>query len=259
MWRQGCRRSNVWIARVQADSGLYALRDLQVVQDLPGTGTPFERLVALLMDDCYDAAAIDAPFSLPATYVPGGYTALLDAVANRPHDGRPFPKAAELLAAVDPPLLPRGRKVYRETERMWIDRGVNTRSTVWAGARGGAAMTVACLRLLHESNCPVWPWMGNAHQGCLVEAFPAAQLQAWGLPHQKYNGRDAVQQANRETIISGIEKRIDVGPFREQLMINADALDAVIAAFAGIAVTQDLLAAEPGSKSQLEGWIAVHR
>lgn len=52
-----------------------------------------------------------------------------------------------------------------------------------AGPRGGAAMTAACLKLLHEANCPIWPWQRSARR-LLAEAFPAAQLRHWQLPHQ---------------------------------------------------------------------------
>ncbi len=36
MWRQRCRRSNVWVASVEGDVGTYRLRALRTVQDLAG-------------------------------------------------------------------------------------------------------------------------------------------------------------------------------------------------------------------------------
>lgn len=41
------------------------LLDLRPVQNLPSDGKPFDRLVTLLSASQYEAAAIDAPFSLP--------------------------------------------------------------------------------------------------------------------------------------------------------------------------------------------------
>ena len=120
-------------------------------------------------------------------------------------------------------------------------------------------MTTACLTLLYRAECRIWPWADAGEPGLLVEAFPAAQLETWGLPHQKYNDqKDAQHQTNREKIVLGLEQRIDLGEFRKQLVSNADALDAVVATFAGIAVTKGKLAVPPGSESGLEGWIAVH-
>ena len=259
MWRQGCTRSNVWIATVDADARMYRLRDLRAVQELPGDGTPFNRLIALLQTDTFDAAGIDAPFSVPATYVADGHAGLLTTVGGCPCVDRPFPCASDFLAAVAPSLPPPGKHIYRATERYWINQGVNTRSTVWAGARGGAPMTAACLCLLHRVGKDVWPWAPAGRTPCLVEAFPAAQLKTWGLPCQQYNGRDAQARANRQAIIEDLEQRLLLGEFRPRLLDSADALDAVVAAFAAIAVTMNLLAGVPGAEAGREGWIAVHR
>lgn len=258
MWSQGCRSSNVWIARVEGTAGAYLLRDLRTVQDLPGADAPFDRLVALLQAGAYEAAGIDAPFSVPAAYVRGTHAALLSAIGCCALRNRPFPCAADFMATVAPSLQPRGAKIYRETERVWLGQGVNTRSTVWAGPRGGAAMTAACLYLLHRAQRPLWPWTAD-RRGCLVEAFPAAQLKTWGLAHQQYNGGDHQQQANREIIVEAIEQRITLGQFRAAISRSADALDAVVAAFAGMAVTEGRLYDQPGAESLREGWIAVHR
>ncbi|MGA3124895.1 MAG: hypothetical protein ABSF69_29470 [Polyangiaceae bacterium] len=41
-------RSNIWIAEVGSDDDALVLHDVRRVQRLPGTGLPFDRLVALL-------------------------------------------------------------------------------------------------------------------------------------------------------------------------------------------------------------------
>jgi hypothetical protein len=118
-------------------------------------------------------------------------------------------------------------------------------------------MTAACLMLLHAASRPVWPWVPN-EPGQLVEAFPAAQLKTWGLPHQKYNGTGAVPAANRREIVAELADRVELGDYRSQVLANADALDAVVAAFAAVAVSRHRLVSPPGPEAPLEGWIAVH-
>src|SRR5262252_834104 len=45
MWKAGCRNSNVWIAKVRRGNQ-FVLCDLRTVQELPGDGAPFHRLVS---------------------------------------------------------------------------------------------------------------------------------------------------------------------------------------------------------------------
>jgi hypothetical protein len=119
-------------------------------------------------------------------------------------------------------------------------------------------MTAACLALLAAANRPLWPW-SKARTGVIAEAFPAAQLVQWQLRHTSYSGASAEVAKNRETILVGLRKRIHLPPELEsQMRSSADALDVVICAFSGIAVTQGELAAPAGPSASDEGWIAVH-
>jgi hypothetical protein len=123
-------RSNVWIADVRGGSGQFALHGLARVTDLPGNHPPFRRLASLLSEAEFDAAAIDAPFSVPMNYLPkGGHQALLERVASLGRSaGRPFPSAndfVELAIGKRPPPSP--RKPLRRTELCWQRRGVNGR------------------------------------------------------------------------------------------------------------------------------------
>ena len=264
-WRASCGNSNVWIAVVLAEPDGPRVERLFRVQDLAGTTPPFARLAALLRDGAYLAAGIDAPFSLPSGFMPrGGHSGLLTQVhglACKSKD-RPFPEAREFVEAVtgrSHPLTP--PKPYRETEHAWQKRGLNVRSTLWAGARGGAAMTAACLTLLAEANRPIWPWARES-AGLLVEAFPAAQLREWSLPHERYNGDDLGAIVARGDIIDGIRCRIRFGPRIEDLMRgSADALDAVLCSFAGMAISISEMRGNPDRTCacELEGFIAVHR
>lgn len=255
-WRPGRRTSNVWVAEVVRGEERLRLVSLRRVQDLPGDEAPFDRLAALLQGS-FSAAGIDAPFSVPSPFV-GSHAALLNLVAKQErHAGRPFITGGELVRAVTgqpPPLSP--PKPLRVTDKRWQDKGVNTRSTLWSGARGGAPMTAACLTLLHAVGGPVWPFSNG--RSLLAEAFPAAQLRTWGLPHQGY-GKPREGAPSRRAIVEALHVRIALGSFAETMLGCPDAMDAVVAAFGAVAVTTGKLVDEPGPTAGAEGWIAVHR
>lgn len=260
MWGPGCSKSNVWIAVVQPGHALPVLHALHRVQQLSGSGHPFDRLAAYLAAGAYAAAAIDAPFSVPQQYVPqGGHAALLLRIASgssgtsrRFLDGPSFVTALAGASRVTPP------KPLRKTEEHWTNLGVNTRSTMWTGARGGAPMTSACVALLHRAARPMWPW-SKAKTGSVVEAFPAAQLRDWNLPSVKYNGASPQAHANRKKIVATLANRVGLGSFTSTVLGDADALDAVLCAFAASAVSSGQVAVPPppGLPAD-EGWIAVH-
>ncbi len=236
-WKARCSRPTVWVAAIE-NNVAPRLTNLRPVQSLPGDGEPFTRLLALLRAGDFAAAGIDAPFAIPAKYLPpGGHVELLYRVGRlSPMLDRPFASGAALvgLAAEIAPLDQ--KKPHRETERVWVERGVNTRSTLWNGPRGGAAFAAACLTLLARSGRPVWPW--NCGPGMLVEAFPAAQLRTWALPHSGYSKPE--QHDAREQILIGLAKRLDfTASQRDSMLGSPDALDAVIAAFAAIAAVRE--------------------
>jgi hypothetical protein len=88
----------------------------------------------------------------------------------------------------------------------------------------------------------------------IVEAFPAAQLQFWGLPHQNYSGSSG--RINREKIIKAISAFVKIDFKTQQLMTDIpDALDALIACFAAIAATTNSF--EQADYSIDDGMIAV--
>jgi hypothetical protein len=227
------------------------------VQQLPGTGTPFDRLVELIAAGEFDAATIDAPFSLPSQHLPlGGHRELLRSIRALPNaSDRDFPLGSAIVllgenVTVKHQDMP---KPLRETERYWAERGVNTRSTMWSGTRGGAPFAAACLRLLELAGRPIWPWH-DPQPGILGEAFPAAQLCQWRLPHRAYSKPS--QTENREAIVWGLSARVSIDPVDERKLLDSpDALDAVIAAFAAIAIAKGEVA--NFSRPSEEGFIAV--
>jgi hypothetical protein len=250
--------TNVWIATVQSREGSFRLSGLQPVQALPGDDVPFNRLAALLRRGDFAAAGIDAPFSIPAEHLRGRtHGEILAEVANIPRGARYFPEGKAFVEAVTgrtPPLA--SPKPYRATDAFWIGRGLNVRSTLWAGARGGAPMTAASLTLLQHAGRPIWPF-STPCPGVIVEAFPAAQLRQWGLPAMKYDGVDGAP--NRNAIVDALVRRgLHLGTFEAKMREKADATDAVLCAFAAIAVTENSIAVSPSLEAIGEGWIAVH-
>lgn len=259
MWTSGCGRSNVWIATAKTRLGVGVMRlfELRPVQHLPGSAHPFERLVALLERGDYCAAAIDAPFSLPARHMPaGGLPRLLRDVERFPTENRPFAKGADLVAYAEQNARLQQKKPLRNTEQAWADKGVNIRSTLWDGPRGGAPFTVTCLTLLARVGGPVWPWT-HADRGLLVEAFPAGQLHDWELAHQGY--AESGPSPNRDRILEEVSRCIEIPDAMYRCCrSNADALDAVLCLFAAKAAVEGQATAEGPAAAQHEGWIATH-
>jgi hypothetical protein len=104
MWSAGCRTSNVWIAQISKSSrveNFFCLTQWKRVQDLPGTEAPFLRLARFLAKRCFEAATIDAPFSIPAEFMPaGGHNSLLMEVGSRKDCNRPFLEGKAFVALV---------------------------------------------------------------------------------------------------------------------------------------------------------------
>lgn len=265
MWRKGCARSNVWLSVVEELDGKRKLKALMRVQELPEAlgEEPFYRLMIFLRTANFLAAAIDAPFSVPRQFVPeADYLKLLAKIDRIPVEGRFFPKGVALVKAVAG-KIPRRKtqEMYRETEKFWLRQGLNLRPSLWTKGRPGAPLTSACLKLLAQTGCPIWPWENKTQKRLLVEAFPTAQLKIWGLPYFGYGDKGADAGNKRLEIISALHNRLTIpSHLRDKMLSSADALDAVICAFAAIAVTEDKLAFEPDREfSALEGWISLHR
>lgn len=235
-WKMRNSKPTVWIAAIE---NIVAMRltDLRPVQSLPGDGDPFKRLLALLSAGDFAAAGIDAPFAIPARYLPsGGHVELLNRVRKlAPAPDRPFPLGEVLVDFAKEVAQLDQKKPHRVTERRWINHRVNTRSTLWNGPRSGAAFTIACLTLLARSGRPIWPW--TCGPGMLVEAFPAAQLRTWALPFSGYSKPE--QHKAREQILAGLAMRLEFNASQREAMLGCpDALDAVIAAFAAVAAAR---------------------
>ena len=187
----------------------------------------------------------------------GGWPTLLRDVEGLPTGSRPFAKGERLVTYAQQNASLEKKKPLRETERAWVGRGVNVRSTLWNGPRGGAPFTVACITLLAKVNRPIWPWT-RADRGLLVEAFPAGQLREWELPHTGYTG--SFPSAERDNILMEVSRFLEIpDPLRSCCRSNPDALDATLCLFVARAAVDRL--ATPGDSTAAatrEGWIATH-
>ncbi len=260
-WRAANANPNVWVCRIKCGSHQKPqVTELRPVQDLEGTGSPFQRLAHILAARQFSAAAIDAPFSLPSRYVPAdGWPELLELVDALAFDAAAsFPSGPSLIALAETVASLDRLKPLRCTEKWWSDRQINVRSTLWWKPRGGAPFAAACMKLLATAGMPpCWPWSAKT-EGLIAEAFPAAQLRSWGLPFKKYDGINGSDM--RQQIIQGLEPRVRFDGFRKLAEESADALDAVISSFAALAVFRDN-AIRPDADDAIvwrEGWIAVH-
>ena len=258
-WKPTVSKPTVWLASVD-DGAAPKVEWLHSVQELASGTPPFEWLAGFLRSGRFKGAGIDAPFSVPIEYIPdGGWPGLVTAIGKIAEDGRPFPRADSFLGAIG---CQTQRKVLRKTEAFWRGEGINVRSTLWWKPRGGAPFAAACIKLIAAAGLPrCWPWTDPA-PGFLVEACPAAQLRKWNLDHQRYNGTDGAPVRGR--IVEALKGRIDFGRFEAVVRGSADALDAVLAAFAPMAVwNRTAVMPENATVSDgpidKEGWIAVHR
>ncbi|CAM9919062.1 unnamed protein product, partial [Phaeothamnion confervicola] len=267
-WSSGTSRSNVWIATLKESSrrrlqlvGLVRVQNIQPISKL----SPFDSLAEFLRTGSFDCAAIDAPFSLPLAAMPeDGFRALLKLVSELPLDsGRHIPRGAQLLEIARRRIetLPKdGDKNYRRLVEQIFGA---TRTPLWNGPRPGAPFTVTCLRLMSAAGVTSL-WAGNSakrRQPRLVEAYPARQLKAWGIENKKYDGKKGDAPSMRHKILSQIRAmwRVKIDGSDEQLMLDsADALDALICAFAARAAYLGIACKPPKNLDPREGWIAIH-
>lgn len=261
-WKPRCARPNVWVATATLSDQSISIESVIPVADLSGDGDPFDNLSKFLSTTRNAIAAIDAPFSVPFELCSDAEQLWTD-VNRLPKEGRPFPNGAALVEMILPALAPRGKKLYRETEKNWLERGVNTRSTVWAGPRGGAPFAAACMTLLSRHEGAVWPIRSQTSLGCtLVEAFPAAQLKQWGLPYAGYNGsiENAVQL--RKEILSWLidHRQLKISANNHELCVDsADALDSIVCVYSAATIARGQNDSLVGGFSSSEGWISIHK
>jgi Protein of unknown function (DUF429) len=90
----------------------------------------------------------------------------------------------------------------------------------------------------------------------MVEAFPAAQLCQWGLPHEAYN-RSTEKEGSAPFTCKVVTDAVRACELRGMLKDSADALDAVVCAFAANAVAIGHAMTYAEDSFDTEGVIAV--
>lgn len=99
----------------------------------------------------------------------------------------------------------------------------------------------------------------RAGQGTVVEVYPGASLRLWGLPTTGYK----TSPEARATLVRALMDMapwIELGSQENTMIESADALDAVVAAFAARSAALGLStqpAEELLTQAQIEGWIAL--
>jgi hypothetical protein len=106
----------------------------------------------------------------------------------------------------------------------------------------------------------VWPLRPGGEGAVLVEACPAAQLFTWGLEASGYRGAKAKAVAARARILTALI--VDHGLVVSDSLValcrdNADALDAVLCAYAAKTMADGRHPRQLPAAARSEGWIVV--
>jgi predicted nuclease with RNAse H fold len=152
----------------------------------------------------------------------------------------------------------RRRLTTRLTDRVVREQTGLVPLSVAADRIGYVALRCAALLArLAQRGQPV----DRSGSGTVVEVYPAASLQRWGLPHRRYKGpRDSHALA---TMVAELQARagwLELGEHAALCRRSHDAADAVTAALSARAAALELTA--PPGENQLpaartEGWIAI--
>lgn len=220
-----------YAARLRWDAGA------ATVVDLVGRADD-DAIVALARDA--DRVGLDCPFGWPTPFVE--FVAAHRAGDVPPQDGAP--------------LEWRRRLAYRETD-LAVTRSTGLRPlSPSADLIGHVTMRAAAL--LPRLGVGATDRDGS---GRAVEAYPAAALKQWGLPHRGYKGTANV--AALQASVSALHAAapwLDLGAFETLCRTCDDAFDAVIAALIARAAACGLTAVPDDTQraaARVEGWIAV--
>ncbi len=199
-----------------------------------------EAILALARDA--DRVGLDCPFGWPVPFV--------DFVSAH--------RAGDVPAQRGLPLDWRRRLALRETD-LAVHRRTGLRPlSPSADLIGHVTMRAAALLPRLSPDGRPLPRDGS---GRAVEAYPAAALKVWGLPHRGYKGK--VNAARLQASVSALQRAaewLDLGPHEDVCRRCDDAFDAVVAALIARAAachfTHDP-SAEQRELARVEGWIAV--
>ncbi|MBQ1061977.1 DUF429 domain-containing protein [Micromonospora chalcea] len=189
-----------------------------------------------------DKTGLDCPFGWPAPFV-----ALVTT-----H------QAGHIAASEGEGGLWRRRFAYRQTDEVVREQTGIIPLSVAADRIGHAAFRCAGLLSLLAADGQDVDRCGD---GRIVEVYPAATLNCWGLTHRGYKGRrQQAQHADLVTALQAAAPWLELGSFEALARRSHDAFDAVIASLAaraaviGKATTPD---DEQRVAARSEGWIAL--
>ena len=199
-------------------------------------------------------AGIDAPFGWPRAFV--------DALAAHQAHER-WPGSGEGLHELAEARSDYRRELsYRITDRTIIDdRELRVRPlSVSTNLIGVTTLRCALLldRLQHERGIKV---DRTGRSGRVAEVYPAAALNAWGLPFKGYKGKDG--RGLRGELVSTLGRRLGPGfgrDAREACQGSDHALDALLSALVARAVAVGATRGPDRRQSRaakLEGWIHI--
>jgi hypothetical protein len=220
--------------------------------ELPRAGLDDDTLLDLICDS--DRAGIDAPFGWPQAFA--------DAVAAHQARDRWPGSTAELRELAEQRASFRRRLSYRVTDLAIIDDPeLSVRPLSVSTDRIGVT-TFRCALLLdrlgHERRVNV---DRSGRTGRVAEVYPAAALNAWGLPFKGYKGRAGREV--RAELVTAVGRRLGrgFGNDARKMCVDIDhALDALVSALVARAVAVGATSQPDRRQSgaaKSEGWIHV--
>jgi len=198
-----------------------------------------------------DWTGIDAPFGWPERFV--------EAVYGYHHDAR-WPEA---VSSADLRLRVTDRFVTRTVR---AERGVSVLPLSVSSERI-ATCAFRCAALLGEHHRRAGTELDRTGTHGVLEAYPAAALAMWGLPHRGYKtasaGHAVAARGQREAIIAGLEagrggRLVLSADARAACLASDHGLDALISALVASAAARGetiLPGPDEHGPARLEGWI----
>ena len=191
-----------------------------------------------------DVTGIDIPLGWPDAFV---------ASVTAHHRGEPWPSAP--LAS----LCYRATDLHLEQRLRALGTSRRPLSVTTDRIAIPAMRAARLLPRLAARGIPV----DRAGSGRVVEVYPAAALDVWGLPSRQYKGVEGA--ATRARLLAALEQRLAPtlsldGATRATCSASDHALDALVAALIARTVGRGLCARPPDdqlAQARREGWIAL--
>ncbi len=194
--------------------------------------------------------AIDAPLGWPEPFLRAVSAYAAGDAWRWPEPIRTLPPGKE------------GEEARREATRLLrfraTDFDVHEKTGIWPLSVSSDLIGIVAFRA--AGLCTRLRWGSPARDGStdVIEAYPAAALQTWGIDRSGYKEPGA--RAKRGEILDALIRRheLEIGGFREALVADDDCLDALVAALVGDAYADkrtEPIPPEHEERARTEGWI----